>query len=219
MNLFDIIGPVMIGPSSSHTAGAARIGRMARRLLDDEPVRADIDLHGSFAKTYTGHGTDRAVIGGLLDMAVDDPDLRNSLEIARKKGLCFSFRPAEIRDAHPNTIRLHLWGKAGGEIVVQAASVGGGEIRVETINGLEAGFRGKQHTLVIFHRDVPGMIAEVSRVLGGKNLNIATMRVFRESVGGRAVMALEMDDEIYPATLDALRSIPGLQKAISLEKV
>ena len=219
MNLFDIIGPVMIGPSSSHTAGAARIGRMARRLLDDVPVRADIDLHGSFAKTYQGHGTDRAVIGGLLDMAVDDVNLRNSLDIARERGLIYAFRPAEIKDAHPNTIRLHLWGEKGSEIVVQAASVGGGEIRVETINGLEAGFRGKQHTLVIFHRDMPGVIAEVSRVLGGKNLNIATMRVFRESVGGRAVMALEMDDVIYPATLEALRTVPGVSKAISLEKV
>ena len=219
MNLFDIIGPVMIGPSSSHTAGAARIGRMARRLLDDDVVRADIFLHGSFAKTYIGHGTDRAVIGGLMDMAVDHPDLRNALDIARDRGVAFSFIPTDLKDAHPNTIRLHLWGKNGSEIVVQAASIGGGEIRVETINGLEAGFRGKQHTLVIFHRDVPGVIAEVSRVLGQKNLNIATMRVFRESVGGRAVMALEMDDVIYPHTLDALRNIPGINRAISLEKV
>ena len=108
MNLFDIIGPVMIGPSSSHTAGAARIGRMARRLLDDEPVRADILLHGSFAKTYQGHGTDRAVIGGLLDMSVDDQNLRNALQIAREKGLDYTFTPTELKDAHPNTIRLHL---------------------------------------------------------------------------------------------------------------
>lgn len=219
MNLFDIIGPVMIGPSSSHTAGAARIGRMARRLLDDVPVKAEIYLHGSFAKTYIGHGTDRAVIGGLLDMSVEDQDLRNALDIAREKGLVYAFRPCELKDAHPNTIRLHLWGEKGSEIVVQAASVGGGEIRVETINGLEAGFRGKQHTLVIFHQDVPGVIAEVSKVLGQKNLNIATMRVFRESVGGRAVMALEMDDVIYPSTVEALRGIHGVKRAISLEKV
>ena len=219
MQLLNILGPVMIGPSSSHTAGAARIGRMARRLLDDEPVRADILLHGSFAKTYQGHGTDRAVIGGLLDMSVDDQNLRNALQIAREKGLDYTFTPTELKDAHPNTIRLHLWGKQGSEITVQAASIGGGEIRVETINGLEAGFRGKQHTLVIFHTDVPGVIAEVSRVLGQKNLNIATMRVFRESVGGRAVMALEMDDEIYPHTLEALRGVHGVKRAISLEKV
>ena len=219
MNLFDIIGPVMIGPSSSHTAGAARIGRMARRLLDDVPVKAEIYLHGSFAKTYIGHGTDRAVIGGLLDMSVENHDLRNALDIAKEKGLEYTFRPCELKDAHPNTIRLHLWGEKGNEIVVQAASVGGGEIRVETINGLEAGFRGKQHTLVIFHQDVPGVIAEVSKVLGQKNLNIATMRVFRESVGGRAVMALEMDDVIYPHTVEALRGINGVKRAISLEKV
>lgn len=219
MNLFDIIGPVMIGPSSSHTAGAARIGRMARRLLDDTPVKAEILLHGSFAKTYKGHGTDRAVIGGLLDMAVDDQNLRNSLDIASEQGLLFRFLPVDLKDAHPNTILLHLWGEKGGEIQVQAASVGGGEIRVEYIDGLEAGFRGKNHTLVIFHQDVPGVIAEVSNVLGKKNLNIATMRVFRESVGGRAVMALEMDDVIYAHTLEALRQVNGVRKAISLEKL
>lgn len=219
MNLFDIIGPVMIGPSSSHTAGAARIGRMARRLLDDVPVQADILLHGSFAKTYRGHGTDRAVIGGLLDMSVEDENLRRSLEIADEQGLKYVFTPGEIKDAHPNTILLHLKGQKGGQITVQAASIGGGEIRVELIDGLEAGFRGKNHTLVIFHTDVPGVIAEVSQVLGRKNLNIATMRVFRESVGGRAVMAIEMDDVIYPHTVDALRQVSGVRKAISLEKV
>ena len=138
MNIFDILGPVMVGPSSSHTAGAVRIGRVARRLLGEgTPRYAHIALSGSFAATGTGHGTDRAVIGGLLDMSVENHDLRNALDIAKERGLEYIFRPCELKDAHPNTIRLHLWGEKGNEIVVQAASVGGGEIRVETINGLD----------------------------------------------------------------------------------
>ena len=123
MNLCDVIGPVMIGPSSSHTAGAARIGRVARQLLGEEVAKAQVDLHGSFAKTWEGHGTDRAVVGGLLGMPVDDQRLRDSRQIAREKGMEVTFRAVEIRDAHPNTMVLHLTGVCGGRVTVQAAPV------------------------------------------------------------------------------------------------
>ena len=131
MDIFDIIGPVMIGPSSSHTAGAARIGRAARGLMDDEIAKAVITLSGSFARTYRGHGTDRALIAGLMDMAVDDIRLRDSLELAKTAGLSYEFRLEDIPDAHPNTAVLELTGVHGGRLSMRACSVGGGAIRVE----------------------------------------------------------------------------------------
>ena len=137
MDLFDIIGPVMIGPSSSHTAGAARIGRIARLLLGEQPVEARIGLWGSFQKTYQGHGTDRALIGGLLGMAVDDTRLRDSLRYAREAGLTSTFTNARLRNAHPNTVVLDLTGAQGRTLRMQAASVGGGEIIIEAVDGLE----------------------------------------------------------------------------------
>ena len=165
MDLFDLIGPVMIGPSSSHTAGAARIGLTARMLLGEDVVRAEIGLHGSFEKTYHGHGTDRALVGGLLGMAVDDERLRDSLRYASDAGLSYSFYNAEARGAHPNTVIMDVDGVDGRHICVQAASVGGGEIVVQSINGLEAGFGGHENTLVITQRDTKGMIAQISSVL------------------------------------------------------
>ena len=136
MNVFDIIGPVMIGPSSSHTAGAARLGRIARALLGQRPVRADILLHGSFAKTYRGHGTDKAIVAGVLGMAPDDARIRESLALAQMTGLAVSIAPGEIDGAHPNTARIALWGEEGGHICMQGASVGGGNILVTQVNGL-----------------------------------------------------------------------------------
>ena len=136
MDLFDIIGPIMIGPSSSHTAGAARIGFSARELLGEEVVKAEITLHGSFADTYRGHGTDRALLAGLMGMAVDDPRLRDSLEIAVANGFEYEFKTTELADAHPNTAILELTGNKGGTINVRASSVGGGNIRIDEINGM-----------------------------------------------------------------------------------
>lgn len=136
MNVFDIIGPVMIGPSSSHTAGAARLGRIARALLGQRPVRADILLHGSFAKTYRGHGTDKAIVAGVLGMAPDDARIRESLALAQMTGLAVSITPGEIDGAHPNTARIELWGEGGGRASMQGASVGGGNILVTQVNGL-----------------------------------------------------------------------------------
>ena len=186
MKLFDIIGPVMIGPSSSHTAGAARIGRITRQLLGEEVKHAVISFHGSFAKTYAGHGADRAVIGGLLDLHVDDVRLRTSKKLAAAR---------------------------------EAASVGGGSVRVQYLNGMEVGFSGDRTTLVIQHRDVPGAIAKVSRLLAASKTNIATMRVFREEAGGRAVMALELDSVPEPAHIEALRNISGFDSVTLLRGV
>ena len=210
MNLFDIIGPIMIGPSSSHTAGAARIGRITRMLLDEEPAQANIGLWGSFQKTWKGHGTDKALIGGLLGMEVDDLRLRESLAMADEAGLSYSFYPAVLRGAHPNTVVLDVQGKSGRSLSVKAASIGGGEIQIQSIDGMEAGFSGHENTLVITHHDTPGMIARMAGEIAKQNVNIATMRVFRQSVGGRALVALELDSPASDVILEQLRGLTGV---------
>lgn len=210
MDLFDILGPVMVGPSSSHTAGAARIGLITRMLLGTAPTKARIGLYGSFQKTYRGHGTDKALIGGLLGMEVDDERLRNSLQHAEEAGLDYSFYNAELRGAHPNTVILDVEGENCAPLQVQAVSVGGGEIVIKAINGLEAGFSGHENTLIITQQDVKGMIAQISSVLTAHSINIATMRVFRQSAGGLAMMVIELDGHVERTLIDWLKTMPGV---------
>ena len=208
MRLFDVLGPVMIGPSSSHTAGAARIGRTARQLLGEAPVRADIGLYGSFATTGRGHGTDRAIVAGLLGMKPDDPRLPDSFALAREAGLDFAIHPVELRSAHPNTAVLALEGPTR-RLNLSAASVGGGRIRVTSIDGVAADFGGDANTLIIHNDDTPGCIAEVA-------LALAPMQVFRSAPGGEAVMVLECDSHI-PAPLEfQLTAVPGIRKVTCL---
>lgn len=206
MDMFDIIGPIMIGPSSSHTAGAARIGRIARLLLGGTPVEAQIGLWGSFQKTYKGHGTDRALVGGLLDMAVDDPRLRDSLTYAKQANLTVRFSNARLRNAHPNTVVLNVRNAEGRTLTLQAASVGGGEIVVQKVDGLETAIGGHANTLVITYRDTPGMIARISGAVAEGGLNIATMRVSRASAGGEAIVTLELDGCAGAALLARLQA-------------
>ena len=155
MNVFDIIGPVMIGPSSSHTAGAARIGRIAYMLLGQPAKRAEILLHGSFAKTYKGHGTDKALIAGIMGMKPDDARLRSSFELAEQAGLSFEITTGHLEDAHPNTAQITLYGEDS-QVSVQGASVGGGNILINRINGMAVEISGQFTTLIVLHRDAPG---------------------------------------------------------------
>lgn len=219
MNLFDIIGPIMIGPSSSHTAGAARIGRVTRMLLGEEVKMAEISFHGSFAKTWEGHGADRAVIGGLLGLSVEDERMRLSREMAAEMGMAYTISPIQLRDAHPNTVIITAHGASGKQVKVQAASVGGGSIRVQYLNGMEVGFSGERTTLIIQHRDTPGAIAQVSQMLAWAKLNIATMRVFREDKGGRAVMALELDSVPEDKLIESLRAMDAFENVTLLTKL
>lgn len=218
MDLFDLIGPVMIGPSSSHTAGAARIGLTARMLLGEEVARAEIGLHGSFAKTYHGHGTDRALVGGLMGMSVDDPRLRDSLVLAREQGVTVLFSPVSIRGAHPNTVRMTVTGVTGRMLTLEAASVGGGNIEIRKLDGLNVDFTGKENTLIIHHTDAPGVIAAVTGVLAQVRLNIATMQVYRRRAGADAMMVLELDGAPEEALLDELRGLPEIQSATFLRR-
>ncbi|MBQ8202498.1 MAG: L-serine ammonia-lyase, iron-sulfur-dependent subunit beta [Clostridia bacterium] len=211
MDLFDLIGPVMIGPSSSHTAGAARIGLTARMLMGEEIVRAEIGLHGSFSKTYRGHGTDRAIVGGLMGMNVDDERLRDSLTLAREAGLSVNFQQIVIRGAHPNTVRLMTTGASGRVLTLEAASVGGGNIEVHKIDGLGVNFTGKENTLIIRHADTPGAIAAVTGTIASKRINIANMQGYRRQAGGDAMMVIELDTIPDEEIVDMIRAMPDVQ--------
>jgi len=214
MRLFDVLGPVMIGPSSSHTAGAAKIGYTAQKLLGDIPVDADIGLYGSFATTGRGHGTDRALVAGLLGLRPDDPRLPDSFGLAREQGMKFSIHPVELRSAHPNTAVLRLTSRTGRVLSMKAASVGGGRIRVTEIDGVPADFGGDSNTLIIHNEDTPGCIAEVTTSLALRRINIASMQVFRAGTGSYAVMVLECDSHIPHPLVQQL--MPGILKVTCL---
>lgn len=217
MNIFDIMGPIMVGPSSSHTAGAVRIGRVARHLLGSCPVRAEVALHGSFAATGAGHGTDKAIVAGLLDMAPDDPDIPRSFQLAREAGMEVVMSKVELRSAHPNTAVLALTNSQGRVLTVSASSLGGGRIRVNAIDGMEASFSGACPTLIIRNEDRPGIVAEVSRTLSRHNANIATMQLYRDRRGGLAVMVIECDAPLPAPLREALASLDGVVRCTYLD--
>lgn len=217
MNIFDIMGPIMVGPSSSHTAGAVRMGRVARHLLGSQPVRAEIQLHGSFAATGAGHGTDRAIVAGLLDLTPDDPAIPHSLQLAQKAGMEISIRPVELRGAHPNTAILDLTNAEGRTLSVSASSLGGGRIRVNAIDGMEASFSGDYPTLIIRNEDKPGIVSEVSYALSRRNANIATMQLYRDRRGGLAVMVIECDAPVPTVVREELAGLDGVVRCTYLD--
>lgn len=218
LDIFDILGPVMVGPSSSHTAGAVRIGRMARTLLGAQPVKAEIGLHGSFAETGQGHGTDRALVAGLLGMLPDDLNIPRSFEIAGERGLNFTFKMLELRDVHPNTAVLRVEDKDGKTMTVQAASIGGGRIRVEQINGVDVNFTGDYNTLVIRHQDVHGELNRITHELAEGGVNIANMSLFRNKRGGNVLTVIEMDEKLKPEVRERIRHIEAVQDVTYYEK-
>ena len=216
VSVFDVIGPVMVGPSSSHTAGAVRIGNVCRNLLGGDIARAEILFYGSFLMTGKGHGTDRAIVAGLLGMAVDDPSIPDSLSIAGKRGLIFSFGAIDLKNAHPNTVRIKMTGTSGKQLEVTAASVGGGRIEVCELDGLEAHFSGEHPTLIVHNVDQPGHVAEVTAMLEHRNVNIATMQLYRSSRGGKAVMVMECDEEVPADARESLKRMDGIVKVTYL---
>ncbi len=216
MNIFDIMGPVMVGPSSSHTAGAARIGLITRRLLGGQPVRAELLLHGSFAATGKGHGTDRALTAGLLGMAPDDPDIPRAFVLAEQRGMAVRVGTTVLRGAHPNSVLLRVEDAAGGRLEVNASSLGGGRVKVNAIDGLDASFTGEYPTLIIRNEDQPGVVAEVSAILSRRRVNIAAMQLYRNMRGGLAVMVLESDQPIWQEAVEELRRCPGIERVTYL---
>lgn len=216
MNMLDIIGPVMVGPSSSHTAGAVRIGKISGKLMGEPIAKACIYLHGSFLATGKGHGTDRAIVAGLLGMDVDDKQIPDSFEIAQEKGLQFTIEGIMLADAHPNSVKLNLTGVSGRSLEIVAASIGGGQIKVCKIDGLPANFGGDYPTLVVHNQDQPGHVTEVTSMLAHKSVNIATMQLYRDGRGGNAVMVLELDQEVPMESIAWLEHFEGIIKVTYL---
>lgn len=196
MNVFDILGPVMIGPSSSHTAGAARIGMITRALLGKPPVKAQILLHGSFAKTYKGHGTDKAIIAGILGMKTDDERIRFSPEVAAQEGLTVEIITGELEGAHPNTAEITLTDRDDRQVSLRGSSIGGGNIEITRVNGMEVSLTGQHTTLIVLHRDAPGTIAAVTEIMAEHSVNICNFRLSRKTKGGQAVMTMELNEKI-----------------------
>ena len=218
INIFDMMGPVMVGPSSSHTAGAARIGNMGRTLLGEEVARADIGLHGSFAETGFGHGTDRALLAGLLGMKPDDLRIPNAYEEANRAGIAYSFRTVELRDAHPNTALLELTGKSGRQLTLQASSIGGGAIVVNKIDGIDVNFTGDFNTLIVRNQDESGSVAAITSILSQVHINVANMSVNRHRRGGDALMVIETDQHIKPRQVEFLSELPGILSVTYYDK-
>ena len=216
MRLFDVLGPVMTGPSSSHTAGAVRIGSTARRLLGEQPAQAEILLYGSFAATGRGHGTDRALVAGLLGMQPDDDRIPNSFALAKASGLHYKIGSINLRGAHPNTALLRLEGVSGRKLEVMGASIGGGRINICQIDGITTNFGGDHNTLIVHNQDTPGHVAEVTTALAQRGINIATMQLYRSTAGGYAVMVLECDQPLPDALIAELRGLQGIVKVTGL---
>lgn len=193
MNVFDIIGPVMIGPSSSHTAGAARLGKVAKIMFGKDIKKAHIYMHGSFAKTGKGHGTDKALIAGLLGMEPDNEDLRYSFDIAKEQGMEFEFSTIELENVHPNTVRIILNGEKDEKLTMEGSSVGGGCILVYKLNNYEVNLNFENPSIVVVHTDHPGVIAKVTDELYKYGVNICDFHLSRKSKGGEALMTIGMD--------------------------
>lgn len=216
MNIFDIMGPVMVGPSSSHTAGAVKIGYISRRLLGEELASVKILLYGSFLTTGKGHGTRKALVAGLLGMKPYDIRIPEALEIAERDGIEVEFGEALLKEAHPNTAQLFLTGVSGRTLEIIGQSLGGSRINIAEIDGIETNFSGDHPTLVVHNQDQPGHVSEVTSMLAHKSVNIATMQLYRASRGGEAVMVIECDQEVPIEGIEWLKKVEGVNKVTYL---
>ena len=212
MNLFDIIGPVRVGPSSSHTAGAVKIGYVARKLMAQPIKKAEILLYGSFLATGKGHGTRFAVVAGLLGMKPDDSRIPESFQLAQDSGMELEFGEADLKEAHPNSVQLRLTGVNGRQLEIVGESIGGSLINIASIDGLSANFSGDYPTLIVHNLDQPGHVAEVTSMLAHKSVNIATMQLYRANRGGDAVMVIECDQEVPQESVTWLAHLEGVEK-------
>lgn len=218
-SVFDMVGPIMIGPSSSHTAGVVRIARAALRILGGLPDEVEITFYNSFARTYEGHGSDRAIIGGLMDFKTDDPKIKDALKIAKERDFRYTFKSIGNSSIHhPNTIKLILK-KDGRKIEVFGESLGGGVINIAEIDGFVANFSAQNHTLIIKAKDISGAIAFISGVITQEKANIATMSVSRKGKNDLACHVIEMDSGIRRITLDYLQSLPWIVEQIYIPDI
>ena len=218
ISVFDVIGPNMVGPSSSHTAGAASVALMAQKLFQKEIKEVVFTLYGSFAKTYRGHGTDRALVGGIMGFDTDDLRIRDSFQIAQERGLKYHFEKNTVEDeVHPNTVDICMTGKDGSVMTVRGVSVGGGKIKIVRMNGVNVEFTGEYSTLVVIQNDKPGVVAHITTCLSQVNANIAFMRLCREEKGARAYTIVESDEKIPEEVLTHIRKNPNVEDLILIQ--
>ena len=218
ISVFDVMGPNMIGPSSSHTAGAARIGFLAQKMINGPLKKVEFTLYGSFSRTYKGHGTDRALLGGIMGFSTDDMRIRNSFEIAEKKGLEFTFTPNELEtDIHPNTVDIHMINESGQEMTVRGESLGGGKVRIVRINSVQVDFTGEYSAVIVTHQDKPGVVAYITKCLSDRNVNIAFMRLFRESKGNTAYSIVESDGLLPENIAEEIRKSPNVSDVMIIQ--
>ena len=221
VSLLDIIGPVMVGPSSSHTAGACRLGLLARCLVGGTPERARVELHGSFARTGEGHGTDKAIVGGLMGFRPDDERIRDALGIAEREGLDYRFEKTtlgEENEVHPNTVRITIE-RADRRSVMVGSSLGAGRVLVTEIDGYPVEVTGNYNTIVLVAEDVPGSVARIATILADDGINIATLRLTRKERGGDAFMVIEVDEQPDEKVRADIRTLPWVRWAFRLDKV
>lgn len=218
VSILDVMGPVMVGPSSSHTAGTARLGRVAREILDEDPVEVKFFLHPPLAATYRGHGSDFALVGGAIGLNVDDPRIPEAIRIAEQMGVEVSFSEEDQGDVHPNTVRIEIKGKTR-EAEVVGSSIGGGVIEVFKINGFQTRFKGDSPSLLLFYRDRPGMIAEVAAAIADEGINIASLYCSRKQRGKDAFMEIDVDSPVSQDAISRICSLPDMSEAKYLDRI
>ena len=218
ISVFDVLGPNMIGPSSSHTAGAAVIGALAGKIMTPPIKKVEFTLYGSFAKTYQGHGTDRALLGGVMGFATDDTRIRDSFRIAQERGIAYTFTPNETEtDIHPNTVDIRMENEAGQVMTVRGESLGGGKVRIVRINGVSVDFTGEYSSVIVIQQDQPGVVAHITKVISDLGINIAFLRLFRDAKGHTAYTIVESDSRLPEDILDALRENPNIRDVMLVQ--
>ncbi|MBE5950897.1 MAG: L-serine ammonia-lyase, iron-sulfur-dependent, subunit beta [Lachnospiraceae bacterium] len=210
ISIFEAVGPIMVGPSSSHTAGAARLGRMAAKLVEGPFTHVDFGLHGSFAKTYQGHGTDLALVAGVLGFRQDDERLRDAFSLAKERGITYTFYETEIGGAHENTVCMSFSMTDGSTREIIGSSIGGGQIKICSIDGFPLEMSLNMTTLIIMHKDAKGVIYQITRALAANDINIATMKLNRQEKGALACCVIETDSDIPDAVVEELKMIEAV---------
>ena len=218
ISAFDVLGPNMIGPSSSHTAGTAVIAYLAQKMIQGPITEVEFILYGSFAKTYRGHGTDRALLGGIMGFATDDTRIRDSFQIAQERGLRYTFTVNETEtEIYPNTVDILMKNAEGKSMSIRGESLGGGKVRIVRINGVEVDFTGEYSAVIVVQRDKPGVVAHITKCLSDRNINIAFMRLFREAKGHIAYTIVESDDRLPDSIADELKRNPNVQDVMVIQ--
>ena len=218
ISVFDVLGPNMIGPSSSHTAGACAIAYLAQKMKSGVLQEVEFTLYGSFAKTCRGHGTDRALLGGIMGFATDDVRIRDSFEIAEERGITFRFIPDEKEtDIHPNTVDIRMVNDSGAVMTVRGESLGGGKVKIVRINQVQVDFTGEYNAVIIIQKDRPGVAAHITRILSDRNVNIAFMRLFRQSRGEKAYTIVESDNRLPEDITEKLLENPNVQDVMLIQ--